>query len=70
MIATPWRITSHEPLGVVGQISRELPLLMASWKMAPALAAGNCIVLKPPARLTPLSVLLLIRRYPVTCPEG
>lgn len=37
----------------------ELPLLMASWKMAPALAAGNCVVLKP-ARLTPLSVLLLM----------
>ena len=50
----------HEPLGVVGQIIPwNFPLLMASWKMAPALAAGNCIVLKP-ARLTPLSVLLLM----------
>ncbi|HHV9525001.1 TPA: aldehyde dehydrogenase AldB, partial [Escherichia coli] len=49
----------HEPLGVVGQIIPwNFPLLMASWKMAPALAAGNCVVLKP-ARLTPLSVLLL-----------
>ena len=44
----------HEPLGVVGQIIPwNFPLLMASWKMAPALAAGN-VVLKP-ARLTPLS---------------
>ncbi len=43
----------HEPLGVVGQIIPwNFPLLMASWKMAPALAAGNCVVLKP-ARLTP-----------------
>ena len=49
----------HEPLGVVGQIIPwNFPLLMASWKMAPALAAGNCVVLKP-ARLAPLSVLLL-----------
>ncbi len=40
----------HEPLGVVGQIIPwNFPLLMASWKMAPALAAGNCIVLKPGA---------------------
>ncbi len=46
--------------GVVGQIIPwNFPLLMACWKMAPALAAGNCIVLKP-ARLTPLSVLLLM----------
>ncbi|PVO10424.1 aldehyde dehydrogenase, partial [Salmonella enterica subsp. enterica serovar Typhimurium] len=38
----------HEPLGVVGQIIPwNFPLLMASWKMAPALAAGNCVVLKP-----------------------
>ncbi|MFT8210383.1 MAG: aldehyde dehydrogenase family protein [Symbiopectobacterium sp.] len=48
----------HEPLGVVGQIIPwNFPLLMACWKMAPALAAGNCIVLKP-AKLTPLSVLM------------
>ncbi len=38
----------HEPLGVVGQIIPwNFPLLMATWKLAPALAAGNCVVLKP-----------------------
>ncbi|MFO7146226.1 aldehyde dehydrogenase family protein, partial [Pseudomonas aeruginosa] len=38
----------HEPLGVVGQIIPwNFPLLMAAWKLAPALAAGNCVVLKP-----------------------
>ncbi|MGK4747134.1 aldehyde dehydrogenase family protein, partial [Pseudomonas aeruginosa] len=44
----------HEPLGVVGQIIPwNFPLLMAAWKLAPALAAGNCVVLKP-AEQTPL----------------
>jgi aldehyde dehydrogenase len=48
----------HEPLGVVGQIIPwNFPLLMACWKMAPALAAGNCIVLKP-AEQTPASILV------------
>src|SRR5438552_10273518 len=48
----------HEPLGVVGQIIPwNFPLLMACWKMAPALAAGNCVVLKP-AEQTPASILL------------
>ncbi len=43
----------HEPLGVVGQIIPwNFPLLMAAWKLAPALAAGNCVVLKP-AEQTP-----------------
>lgn len=47
----------HEPLGVVGQIIPwNFPLLMATWKLAPALAAGNCVVLKP-AEQTPLSIL-------------
>ncbi|ATB30271.1 aldehyde dehydrogenase [Melittangium boletus] len=47
----------HEPLGVVGQIIPwNFPLLMAAWKMAPALAAGNCIVLKP-AEQTPVTIL-------------
>ena len=47
----------HEPLGVVGQIIPwNFPLLMAVWKLAPALAAGNCVVLKP-AEQTPLSIL-------------
>ncbi|SDP82802.1 acetaldehyde dehydrogenase ExaC [Ectopseudomonas guguanensis] len=50
----------HEPLGVVGQIIPwNFPLLMAAWKLAPALAAGNCIVLKP-AEQTPLSITLLV----------
>ncbi|MEO6799256.1 MAG: aldehyde dehydrogenase [Rhodanobacter sp.] len=48
----------HEPLGVVGQIIPwNFPLLMACWKMAPALAAGNCVVLKP-AEQTPVSILV------------
>ncbi|VAW14067.1 Aldehyde dehydrogenase [hydrothermal vent metagenome] len=48
----------HEPLGVVGQIIPwNFPLLMASWKIAPALAAGNTVVLKP-AEYTPLTALL------------
>jgi aldehyde dehydrogenase len=46
----------HEPLGVVGQIIPwNFPLLMAVWKLAPALAAGNCVVLKPPSRRPPRS---------------
>ncbi|MCC2032784.1 acetaldehyde dehydrogenase ExaC [Microbacterium allomyrinae] len=50
----------HEPLGVVGQIIPwNFPILMAVWKLAPALAAGNCIVLKP-AEQTPASILFLI----------
>ncbi|SEM51388.1 aldehyde dehydrogenase [Sphingomonas gellani] len=48
----------HEPLGVVGQIIPwNFPLLMACWKLAPALAAGNCVVMKP-AEQTPASILL------------
>ncbi len=47
----------REPLGVVGQVVPwNFPLMFTSWKMAPALAAGNCIVMKP-AELTPLSTL-------------
>ena len=50
----------HEPLGVVGQIIPwNFPLLMAVWKLAPALAAGNCIVLKP-AEQTPMSIMVMI----------
>src|SRR5450755_3688229 len=50
----------HEPLGVVGQIIPwNFPILMATWKLAPALAAGNAIVLKP-AEQTPASIMLLI----------
>lgn len=60
----------HEPLGVVGQIIPwNYPLLMASWKLAPALAAGNCIVLKP-AELTPISILILMELISDLLPPG
>lgn len=60
----------HEPLGVVGQIIPwNFPLLMATWKMAPALAAGNCVVLKP-AEQTPLSILLLMEVIGDLLPKG
>jgi len=50
----------HEPLGVVGQIIPwNFPILMAIWKLAPALAAGNCVVLKP-AEQTPASIHVLL----------
>jgi aldehyde dehydrogenase len=48
----------HEPLGVVGQIIPwNFPILMAAWKLAPALAAGNCVVMKP-AEQTPASIMV------------
>ena len=51
--------TLREPLGVIGQIIPwNFPLLMAAWKLGPALAAGNCVVLKP-AEQTPLTALRL-----------
>ena len=60
----------HEPLGVVGQIIPwNFPLLMAAWKLAPALAAGNCIVLKP-AEQTPLSITLLVEIIGDLLPPG
>ena len=50
----------HEPLGVVGQIIPwNFPILMAMWKLAPALAAGNCVILKP-AEQTPASILYML----------
>jgi acyl-CoA reductase-like NAD-dependent aldehyde dehydrogenase len=59
-----------EPLGVVGQIIPwNFPLMMAAWKIAPALAAGNCVVLKP-AEQTPLSVLELGQRIQHLLPPG
>ncbi len=59
-----------EPLGVVGQIIPwNFPLLMAAWKLAPALAAGNCIVLKP-AEQTPTSVLVLMELIGDLLPPG
>ena len=60
----------HEPLGVVGQIIPwNFPILMAAWKLAPALAAGNCVVLKP-AEFTPLSILILMEVIGDLVPEG
>jgi len=59
-----------EPLGVVGQIIPwNFPLLMATWKMAPALAAGNCIVLKP-AEQTPASIMNWIELVGDLLPDG
>ncbi|WP_214851445.1 aldehyde dehydrogenase [Exiguobacterium sp. s193] len=60
----------HEPLGVVGQIIPwNFPILMAVWKLAPALAAGNCVVLKP-AEQTPASILLLTEMIEDLLPPG
>src|ERR1700689_1479969 len=60
----------HEPLGVVGQIIPwNFPILMATWKLAPALAAGNCVVLKP-AEQTPLSILVLAEMISDILPPG
>ncbi len=60
----------HEPLGVVGQIIPwNFPLLMAAWKLAPALAAGNCIVMKP-AEQTPVSILILMECIGDLLPAG
>ncbi len=60
----------HEPLGVVGQIIPwNFPLLMAAWKLAPALAAGNCVILKP-ASPTPASILVLMKLIGDLIPKG
>ncbi|WAG79786.1 aldehyde dehydrogenase [Metapseudomonas furukawaii] len=60
----------HEPLGVVGQIIPwNFPLLMAAWKLAPALAAGNCVVLKP-AEQTPLGITVLMELIGDLLPAG
>ena len=60
----------HEPLGVVGQIIPwNFPLLMAIWKIAPALAAGNCVVLKP-AEQTPASIMWWIDLVGDLLPDG
>ena len=60
----------HEPLGVVGQIIPwNFPILMAVWKLAPALAAGNCVVLKP-AEQTPVSILFLMEIIADLLPAG
>jgi aldehyde dehydrogenase len=60
----------HEPLGVVGQIIPwNFPILMAAWKLAPALGAGNCVVLKP-AESTPISILILMELIADLLPPG
>ena len=60
----------HEPLGVVGQIIPwNFPLLMAAWKLAPALAAGNCVVLKP-AEQTPAGILVVMELIQDLLPPG
>ncbi|KAF1854194.1 hypothetical protein Lal_00006915 [Lupinus albus] len=60
----------HEPLGVVGQIIPwNFPILMAAWKLAPALGAGNCVVLKP-AESTPISILVLAELIADLLPPG
>lgn len=60
----------HEPLGVVGQIIPwNFSILMAAWKLAPALAAGNCIVMKP-AEQTPAALMVLIETISDLLPAG
>ena len=60
----------HEPLGVAGQIIPwNFPILMATWKLAPALAAGNCVVLKP-AEQTPMSIMVLMDMIGDLLPPG
>src|SRR5215468_10356447 len=60
----------HEPLGVVGQIIPwNFPILMACWKLAPAIAAGNCVVMKP-AEQTPMSIMVLMDVIKDVLPAG
>ncbi len=60
----------HEPLGVVGQIIPwNFPILMAAWKLAPAIAAGNCVVIKP-AEQTPASIMVLAELIADILPPG
>ncbi|SDN99962.1 aldehyde dehydrogenase [Alkalicoccus daliensis] len=60
----------HEPIGVVGQIIPwNFPILMAAWKLAPALAAGNCVILKP-AEQTPTSIFLFLELIEDLLPPG
>src|SRR5688572_24088912 len=63
-------IIIKEPLGVVGQIIPwNFPILMATWKLAPALAAGNCVVIKP-AEQTPASLMVLFELIGDLLPKG
>ena len=60
----------HEPIGVIGQIIPwNFPILMAAWKLAPAVVAGNCVVLKP-AEFTPISILILMEVIADILPPG
>jgi len=68
--ATTISMNVKEPLGVVGQIIPwNFPLLMAAWKVAPALAAGNCVVLKP-AEQTPVGIMILMELIEGILPDG
>lgn len=63
-------IIVHEPIGVVAQIIPwNFPILMAVWKLAPALAAGNCVVLKP-AESTPISIMVMMELIADLIPAG
>lgn len=63
-------IIVHEPIGVIAQIIPwNFPILMAVWKLAPALAAGNCVVLKP-AESTPISIMVLMELIGDLIPAG
>ncbi len=60
----------HEPLGVVGQIIPwNFPILMAAWKLAPAIGAGNCVVIKP-AESTPVSIMVMAELIADLLPPG
>jgi aldehyde dehydrogenase len=68
--STTLSLNIQEPLGVVAQIIPwNFPILMAAWKMAPALAAGNCVVLKP-AEQTPVGILILMELIQDILPGG
>jgi aldehyde dehydrogenase len=68
--STTYAYHFHEPLGVVGQIIPwNFPILMAAWKIAPALAAGNCVVLKP-AEQTPMAIMVLMDLIKDIMPKG
>ncbi|OON67437.1 aldehyde dehydrogenase family protein [Hymenobacter sp. CRA2] len=68
--ATTVSLNVHEPIGVVGQIIPwNFPLLMATWKIAPALAAGCCVVVKP-AEQTPASIMVLMELIQNVVPAG
>ncbi|MEM6644742.1 MAG: aldehyde dehydrogenase family protein [Bacteroidota bacterium] len=68
--ATTVSVHVPEPLGVVGQIIPwNFPLLMATWKLAPALAAGNCVVMKP-AEQTPLGIMVWLELIQDVLPDG